>query len=105
MRSIRKWTESLIKDGALEASTVLVENEPAFVMIYSKSVAGWLTVEGVASLKRASFQFVFDAGQALAKHYGCSAIQFVTKLSSLFRFGLAQGYKPLGVIMWKGAPA
>jgi len=94
----------LIKSGAFEASTVHVDKEPAFVMIYTRNALGWLTVEGVASLaKKASFKYVFDAGDALARHYGCKTIQFVTKLSSLYRYGLEQGYKSLGVIMCKDA--
>lgn len=95
----------LIKSGAMEASTVLVDEEPAFVMVYTRNALGWLTVEGVASLKKASLQFAFDAAKAIARHYGCGAIQFLTRLSSMFRFGLEQGYKPMGVIMWKEAAA
>lgn len=94
----------LVRQKRFKSATIELKGEPAFVMIYTINGLGWLTVEGVASLKKAPFKLVFEAGDALARHYGCSTIQFVTRLSSLFRFGLKQGYKSLGVIMCKNAP-
>ena len=54
----------LVKSGALEASTVNVGEEPAFVMLYTRNLIGWLTVEGVAGLGRAPLARLFEAGDA-----------------------------------------
>ena len=89
----------LVKSGALEASTVNVGEEPAFVMLYTRNLIGWLTVEGVAGLGRAPLARLFEAGDALARHYQCQVIQYVTRLGALFRFGCGAGFQPLGVIM------
>jgi hypothetical protein len=94
----------LVKQKRFKASTITLGGEPAFVMVYTINALGWLTIEGVASLKKSPFKLVFDAGDLLARHYGCNNIQFVTKLASLYRFGLARGYKTVGVIMCKNAP-
>jgi hypothetical protein len=91
----------LVKAGAFQASTINVDDKPAFVMVHSRNALGWLIVEGVAALGKDSLQFVFDAGDALAKHFAAPTILWVTRLASLFRFGSRQGYKPMGVIMCK----
>lgn len=91
----------LVKAGAFQASTVQVNDAPAFVMIYSRNAIGWLIVEGVAALGKSSFKFVFDAGDALARHFAAPTIMWVTRLASLYRYGSSQGYKPLGLIMCK----
>jgi len=94
----------LVKSGAFQASTVLVDQKPAFVLIHTRNGLGWLIVEGVAALGNASLKTLHDALDALARHYKAPTILFVTRLSSLFRYGSKHGYKSMGVIMAKATP-
>ena len=71
------------------------------MIIYSRSKLGWLYIEAIASLKKSSLKMMFSAVDELAGNYGCKVIQFVTKLSGMFRFSLGQGYKPVGAILLK----
>jgi len=93
----------LVKSGAFTASTVCIEEDPKFVLIHSKTPLGWLTVEGIASLKRCPMETIFDAVDELASQLDCSTIQFVTKLSALQRFAQGRGYQTTGVILHKNA--
>jgi hypothetical protein len=93
----------LVQEKKFEASTAVHAGEPIFVMLHTRNALGWLTIEGVASLKKSSMRFLVDAAEGIARHYGCPVIQFVTKLRALFRYGLEHHYKPVGVIMCKNA--
>jgi len=95
--------KKLVESGAFGAATINVDQKPAFVMIYTRNALGWFTVEGVASLATTNLRHIFDAGDALAKKFNCGALQFVTRLSSLYKYALEHNYKPLGVILCKNA--
>jgi hypothetical protein len=95
----------MVKEGKFEASTAVVDGEPVFVLIHTRNALGWLNVEGIASLKKSSLRLAFSAAEAIARHYGCPAVQFVTKLRALFNYGRQHDYKSVGVIMCKGISA
>ena len=94
----------LVKQKRFKASTVLVDDQPAFILVYTINALGWLTVEGAVALGKAPLSHAFNAADALARHYHCKAIQFVTKLKALWSYGSNHGYKSLGIIMCKNAP-
>lgn len=93
----------LVKCGAFTASTVSLQGEAKFILIHSKTALGWLTVEGIASIKRCPMQAIFDAVDELARRLNCRVIQFVTKLAALQRFAQGRGYRTSGIILHKNA--
>jgi hypothetical protein len=94
-----------VTNGAFLASIVIYEKKPAFVLITSRNGMGWMIVEGSVSLGAAPLKVVFDAADALARHFGDQKVLFVTKIKSLFQYATRNGYGTMGVIVSKGTPA
>jgi hypothetical protein len=97
----------LVNRGCFTASTISVKGEPdkpAFILIHCRNDLGWLMVEGAVTLGNHSLEFLFDGGEALARHYGAPMVVFVTKIKALYRYASNQGYQTLGVILMKKDP-
>ena len=95
----------LVKEKKLSSATVKMGNEPQFIIIYSRSPLNWLTIEGIASLKRCPMDKICDAAEDLRRHLGCQAIQFVTKLAAMCRVAIKHEFKTIGVLLLKDASA
>ena len=95
----------LVKEKRLNSATVRdAGGQPMFVLVYGFNYAGWLTIEGTASLHPESrLDLVFEAVDTLAAHYKAKYIQFVTHWKALFRAAGSHGFKPAGVLMFKNA--
>jgi hypothetical protein len=91
----------LVKSGAFTASTVSIEGEAKFVLIHTRNALGWLIVEGIASLRRCPLETMFEATDALARHYRSKITQFVSRLSAMGRMAQAKGYEPAGIFWIK----
>ncbi len=91
----------LVKSGALTASTVKVKEEPQFVILHSRNALGWLIVEGIATLQRSKLASMFEAADALAKHYGSQVTAFVSRLAAMGRAAENSGYKSAGIFWMK----
>ena len=94
----------LIKGGSHQASTVLVDGKPAFVIIHARNAVGWLMVDGAVKIGDAPLEHLFEGGYAIAKHFKCPQIVFVTKLKSLFRYAVNHDFNCLGVMLCKAVP-
>lgn len=94
----------LVNRGCFTASTINVEGKPAFILIHCFNDLGWLMVEGAVTLGNHSLEFLFDGGEALARHFKAPMVVFVTKLKALHRYASAQGYEAMGVILCKKNP-
>ncbi|MGH8022219.1 MAG: hypothetical protein ACRED1_01455 [Limisphaerales bacterium] len=91
----------MVKRGSHTASTINVEGKPAFIIIHCRNELGWLFVDGAISLGNHSLEFLFDGGEAVARHFGAPAVLFVTKLKALYRYATEQGYQSAGVVLAK----
>jgi hypothetical protein len=96
--------DQLVKSGVLQASTVMVKDEPAYVIIHCRNPLGWLMVEGAVKIGKAPLDHLFEAGYALARHLGASHVQFVTRLTALYRYAMDHDFKSLGVLLCKEVP-
>ena len=91
----------LVQAKKLTASTVFYRDKLAFVIIHGFNSAGYLVVEGLASLGRQPLHIAFEATEIIRKHYHCKAVIFITLLKGLYEYAIKQGYKPMGVTMIK----
>lgn len=94
----------LVQEGFYSSATIRDrQGKKLFILIFSRSPLNWLFIEAVASIERSSLKQIFAAVDDLARHYGCTVIQCVTKLSGMFRFSQTVGYRSAGVIILKNA--
>lgn len=96
--------DRLVKAGTHKASTILVKDKPAYVVIHAPNAVGWLMVDGAVRIGKASLDHLFEGGYALARHLRAPQIVFVTKLKSLFQYARDHDFTAVGVVLSKAVP-
>jgi hypothetical protein len=96
--------DKLIKEKIFQASTVLVKEEPAFVLIHAMNPVGWLVIEGAVRIGKAPLGRLLEGGYALARHLKAPKIVFVTKLKGLYNYAMGHQFKSLGAILCNEVP-
>jgi len=92
------WMEAGIQKGFYRAETLRVNGVARFVLVFHVNDQRVLFVNAAAQLTRASeFDALIQGVFALAKKYGCAAIETMTLRAGLLKQLLAHGFKPIGV--------
>lgn len=93
--------DKLVKSGTHKASTILVEDKPAYILIHAPNAVGWLMVDGAVCIGKASLDHLFEGGYALARHFKAPRIVFVTKLKALYQYAIDHDFTSVGVVLSK----